>query len=152
MKRGTGAKKAAHKKTSHKTTSHKTTARKTTARKKVAHKKMSRKNLLPQTHNVDIQYTQDAKGNQFINVPPYTTVMPNDDVDFILDPNADAADFTVTFKESNPFEDNPGHKIDKVHHKTGKCNGPKGDYSYNVAIKTNGGNTVTIDPVIIVDP
>jgi hypothetical protein len=142
MKRGTGAKKAAQKKTSHKTTAH----------KKVAHKKMPRKSLLSQTHNVDIQYTQDVKGNQFINVPPYTTVKPNDDVDFVLDPNADASDFTVTFKESSPFEDNGGHNINKAHHKTGKCNGAKGDYSYNVAIKTNGGNTVTIDPVIIVDP
>ena len=102
---------------------------------------------------VAISYIEHPNGNIDITIDAHKKCQRGEIVSFALAPNCDATDFVVNFKPGqNPFlpNGNPNnHQIDRGHPQTGTCNGADGCYDYSVALTTRH-NTVTVDPVIIV--
>jgi hypothetical protein len=103
------------------------------------------------TVNVPINYVEDEFGNITIDIPASTTVKKDDVAEFSLVTGCDATGFQITFKGTNPFEPT-GNPINHHHPNSGKCKGVKGVYPYTLVITTVDNTTVTLDPVIIVDP
>ena len=104
---------------------------------------------------VPISYVEKPNGDIIISVDPHKRCKRGNSIGFSLTPNCDAVDFLVTFKNGkNPFGPNgnpDGNKINKAYPFTGTCTGANEDYDYTVVLIKQNGNTVTFDPVIIVD-
>lgn len=111
------------------------------------------------TARVEINAKCAGPNNTAVTVSPWNlTIAQDDDVEWVLDGNADTEEVSITPKQRGkwPYASQPPYKGGKANPARAdkmKRNA-KGRYSYNVTLVCTNGNTadtVTVDPDIIID-